>query len=198
MQYYFYLILLLACSCKQNKLKVIDTPETFSIPNIFISQNDSNLSLTHDTVFLKGNTFSGFVYQFYPNKKDTFSIQGYSNGILNGISKKYYIGTQLMEYRVYLHGAKNGKQISYWENGKKRFEFIAKNDAYEGELKEWSEGGDLFHLAHFKNGQEEGVQKLWYDNGKIKANYVIRNGKRYGLLGTKNCMNVSDSIFAVK
>jgi antitoxin component YwqK of YwqJK toxin-antitoxin module len=53
-------------------------------------------------------------------------------------------------------------------------------------------------LAHFKDGQEEGSQKLWYDNGKIRANYVIIKGKRYGLLGTKNCKNVSDSIFVVK
>jgi antitoxin component YwqK of YwqJK toxin-antitoxin module len=58
--------------------------------------------------------------------------------------------------------------------------------------------GKLIHLANYKNGQEEGTQKLWYDNGKIRANYVIKNGKRYGLLGTKNCINVSDSIFIVK
>ena len=54
--------------------------------------------------------------------------------------------------------------------------------------------GNLFHLAHYKNGQEEGVQKLWYENGKIRANYIILNGKRFGLLGTKNCLNVKDSL----
>jgi antitoxin component YwqK of YwqJK toxin-antitoxin module len=99
---------------------------------------------------------------------------------------------------MYRNGAKNGKQVSFWENGNKRFEFIAVNDAYEGELKEWSENGQLIHLAHYRNGQEEGEQKLWYDNGKIKANYVINNGRRYGLLGTKNCKNASESIFVDK
>ena len=44
--------------------------------------------------------------------------------------------------------------------GKKKFEFIAKNDVYEGELKEWDEKGNLIHLANFKNGQEEGIQKI--------------------------------------
>jgi len=111
------------------------------------------------------------------------------------IAKKYYPNKQLMEYREFRNDMKNGKQISYWDNGNKRFEFIAVNDAYEGELKEWDYNGNLFHLAHYKNGQEEGAQKLWYDNGKIRANYVILYGKRYGLLGTKNCKNVSDSIF---
>ena len=69
---------------------------------------------------------------------------------------------------------------------------------YEGERKEWNNEGNLIYLATYKKGQEEGPQKLWYDNGKIRANYIIKNGKRYGLLGTKNCKNVSDSIFAVQ
>lgn len=114
------------------------------------------------------------------------------------IQKKYYPNKQLMEYREFRNGMKNGKQIGYWENGNKRFEFIAKDDAYEGELKEWDRNGKLFHLAHYKDGQEEGEQKLWYENGKIRANYFIIKGKRYGLLGTKNCKNVSDSIFVIR
>lgn len=103
-----------------------------------------------------------------------------------------------MEYREFRNEMKNGRQVAYWDNGKKRFEFVAINDAYEGELKEWDYNGKLFHLAHYINGQEEGVQKLWYENGKIRANYIVLNGRRFGLLGTKNCRNVSDSIFVVK
>jgi antitoxin component YwqK of YwqJK toxin-antitoxin module len=114
------------------------------------------------------------------------------------VYEKYYNNKQLMEYREFRNGMKNGKQIAYWDNGKKRFQFEAVNDTYEGVLKEWDYNGNLFHLAHYKNGQEEGVQKLWYENGKIRANYIILNGKRFGLLGTKNCKNVSDSIIVVK
>jgi antitoxin component YwqK of YwqJK toxin-antitoxin module len=120
------------------------------------------------------------------------------NGLLHGVCKKWYRNKQLMESREYKHGNKHGKQIAYWENGHKRFEFVAVLDAYEGELKEWSNTGQLLHLANYTDGQENGVQKLWYDNGKIRANYIIINGKRYGLLGTKNCKNVSDSIFNIK
>ena len=114
------------------------------------------------------------------------------------IIKKYYPNNKLMELREFRNNMKNGKQIAYWDNGNKRFEYIAKNDVSEGELKEWDFNGKLFHLAHYKNGQEEGVQKLWYENGKIRANYIILQGRRYGLLGTKNCKNVSDSIFVIK
>jgi antitoxin component YwqK of YwqJK toxin-antitoxin module len=116
--------------------------------------------------------------------------------MLNGLSVKWYDNKQVMEYREYRSGKKNGIQRAFWSNGNKRFEFVAKNDAYDGELKEWSNKGHIFHLAHYSNGQEEGSQKMWYENGKIRANYVVVKGKRYGLLGTKNCKNVSDRIFA--
>ena len=32
------------------------------------------------------------------------------------------------------------------------------------------------------------------NNPYEEINYVIKNNRRYGLLGTKNCINVSDSI----
>ena len=137
------------------------------------------------------------MYELSPSK-DTVLIEGYTEGLLSGVCKKWYPNKQLMEERHYVGGQKNGKQTAFWQNGNKRFEFFAKNDAYEGELKEYSENGHLFHLANYVHGQEEGSQKMWYDNGKIRANYVVIKGKRYGLLGTKNCKNVSDSIFVVK
>ena len=147
--------------------------------------------------FIKEKKYNGFVYQLSSNGKDTLSVEGYINGLLNGSCKKWFDNKQIMEERYYSQGRKNGKQIAYWPNGNKRFEFEAKDDAYEGELREWSENGHLFHLANFVKGQEEGIQKMWYENGKIKANYFIIKGKRYGLLGTKNCKNVSDSIFNI-
>ena len=48
----------------------------------------------------------------------------------------------------------------------------------------------------YENGYEKGVQKIWWPDGRIKSNYIIKNNRRYGLLGVKNCVNVSDSIFS--
>ena len=167
------------------------------VPKIYHLKSSREITFLNDVVYQNKEKYSGFLFELYPNQ-DTISSEGFINGQLNGVYRKWYPNKQLMEERLYAGGRKNGKQIAYWENGKKRFEFIAKNDAYEGELREWTFDGKLTHLAHFKEGQEEGSQKLWYDNGKIRANYVIIKGKRYGLLGTKNCKNVSDSIFIVK
>jgi antitoxin component YwqK of YwqJK toxin-antitoxin module len=183
-----YILVFLACSCSRNEPQV---------PKTYYQKSSKEITVLNDVVYLNKVKYSGFLFELYPNR-DTISLEGFINGQLSGICKKWYSNKQLMESRVYTTGKKNGKQVAYWENGNKRFEFIAKDDGYEGELSEWTFDGKLIHLAHYIDGQEEGSQKLWYDNGKIRANYVIIKGKRYGLLGTKNCKNVSDSIFVVK
>ncbi|WP_255080138.1 toxin-antitoxin system YwqK family antitoxin [Lacihabitans sp. CCS-44] len=193
---YFTLILMYSCDPSQEK-NLVDT-KTRKIPKVYVSIKSKDLSFKSDTAFLNNKPYAGFIYELDATTNDLIASGGYLNGLLSGVKKKWYKGYALMEERYYLNGAKNGKQIAYWENGNKKFEFVAKNDTYEGELKEWNISGNLIHLATFVNGQEEGTQKMWYDNGKIRANYVMRKGKRYGLLGTKNCVNVSDSIFVVK
>ncbi len=188
MKKYSIYLLILFFSCTKEK-------QSLKIPLIFVNENSDKLSTYQSKVYHNGVLFSGYLIQIkphYPN--DTLVKNAYFNGMLNGISQKWYPNQQIQEIRYYREGKKDGLQVAFWENGFKKFEFTARNDTYEGELKEWDIHGKLFHLGHFEDGQEEGVQKLWYDNGKIKANYVIIDGKRYGLLGTKNCKNVRDSI----
>jgi antitoxin component YwqK of YwqJK toxin-antitoxin module len=188
------LLLLFASSCKENMLDFVshNKKEETQKKNILLSSKD--IFIEDEVVYLKSKKYSGFIYELFANKKDSALVAAYNNGLLNGMVKKWYPNNQVMEERNYSSGKKNGKQVSYWENGNKKFEFIANKDAYEGTLQEWASDGKLIHLANYVNGQEEGTQKLWYDNGKVRANYVMKNGKRYGLLGTKNCKNVSNSI----
>ncbi|MBY0245177.1 MAG: hypothetical protein K2Q03_06975 [Sphingobacteriaceae bacterium] len=193
----FLTLLLFAVSCSKTKQKEAEFSTT-DIPKIYTLKSSKEISNRNDTIYLNTKKYSGFLYELYLNKKDTIFISSYINGLQNGIEKKWFPNGQKMETRNFKNGQKNGKQTAFWENGNKKFEFIAKNDVYEGEMKEWNIEGKLIHLANYKNGQENGIQKLWYDNGKIRANYVLIDGKRYGLLGTKNCKNVSDSIFSSK
>ena len=55
--------------------------------------------------------------------------------------------------------------------------------------------GKLIEELNYLYGYENGSQKVWYLNGKIKSNYVIKNSRRFGLLGTKNCVNTSEEVF---
>ncbi len=194
----FVIILFFLLSCEKKKNHEFDTSNQIITPKVFELKSSKDLKISGDTVYFKSKKFSGFLYELYPYSKDTLLLEGYLDGLLNGISRKWYGNKILMEERQYKNGKKNGKHIAYWENGKMKFIFTAKNDAYEGEMREWASNGKLYHLSNYMNGQEEGPQKMWYENGKIRANYFIRNGKRFGLLGTKNCKNVSDSIFVVR
>lgn len=190
----YYFSLLIICSCAKNKSNEVNLVNEI-VPKIYTLKSSPKVSILNDTVFYSNKRFSGVMYELNIINKDTISIETYCNGLQNGISKKWYGSNKLMEQRNYMNGKKNGKQTVFWDNGFKKFEFTAKDDAYEGEMKEWNNNGNLIHLGNYKNGQENGTQKMWYDNGKIRANYVIIRGKRFGLLGTKNCRNVSDSIF---
>ena len=107
----------------------------------------------------------------------------------------YQIRLNLKEIRSYNNGIKYGKHTGYYNNGKKQFEYNLKNDEYHGLKRAWNKEGVMIQKMNFLKGYENGYQKVWYDNGTIKSNYYVKNGRRFGLLGTKNCTNVKDSIF---
>ena len=187
-------VFLISCT-KKSENRIYSKITMNSIPEVYVEINSSLLKNRNDTYFYNDSLFSGFLIEISDSSKDTLSRESFLIGKRSGIQKKWYSKSKIKEVRFYVDGKKDGKQLAFWENGNKKFEFTALDDAYEGELKEWTIVGHLIHQANFVNGQEEGPQKLWYDNGKIRANYIIRDGKRYGLLGTKNCVNVSDSVF---
>ena len=189
------LFFLLACKGKENKIAVVKHIK--QVPLKYIDAGNMLFQMHQDTLFFNNKKFSGITFQLF-SSGDTFYIKPFLNGLEEGVLKKWYPNKQLAEERLYISGKKEGIHKGWWENGKPKFEFAVSNDEYTGNFKEWLNNGMLIKHFHYKNGQEDGSQQLFYENGKIKANYVIFNGKRYGLLGTKNCKNVSDSIFAVK
>jgi antitoxin component YwqK of YwqJK toxin-antitoxin module len=132
--------------------------------------------------------------EFYPSSTDTASVIFHLNGLEHGEWRKYYPSGQLMEKRYFNKGVKVGVMKNWWENGQLQSEYHFNNGEYDGTCREWNVGGLLIREMNYENGYEQGSQKQWYDNGSYRSNYVIRDGRRYGLLGTKNCVNVSDSL----
>ena len=89
---------------------------------------------------------------------------------------------------------KIGKHIGYWENGQPQFEFYFEDGEHHGVAKEWYQNGQTYRTFHYEHGYEQGSQKMWWENGIIRANYVVKNGRRYGLIGLKLCMNPNDTV----
>jgi len=153
------------------------------------------LKAVNGILYLNDVLFNGTVYALFTGSNDTAAIMNFHNGAEDGTWKKNYSNNTPEEIRAFKDGKKAGEYLAWWPNGKKKLQYRFKDGEYEGTCYEWNESGQLTKEANYKAGYEDGMQKIFYDNGKIHSNFVVINGRRYGLLGTKNCVNVSDSIF---
>ena len=187
------LVLAFLTGCTEKTNSPVIQKRIKPVPNKFIIASDSGLRLKQDNVYLFNHKFSGHIYALYPNGDSSLS-GSYLNGKEEGVFKKWYPNGQLIEIRVYIDGKKEGLHQGWWENGLRKFEYHFQNAEHQGELKEWSKTGQPYRFFHYQMGYEEGSQKMWWENGSIRANYVVRNGKKYGLIGLKICVNPYDSI----
>ena len=193
----FFILPAFFYSCGEKKQDVkITVPEikiAKTVPSIYKASTDKDFLNRQDTVYYKDQFFTGLRFTLYPSG-DTAVLQSYFNGVEEGTQKKWYPNRQLQEERFYINGKKEGTHKGWWPDGKEEFLFSVYSNEYEGAFKEWYSSGLLCKYFHYKNGQEEGSQRLWWDNGTVRANYVIREGKKYGLIGLKTCVNPYDSI----
>ena len=170
----------------------------------FIGCNPNNRLVVHEEskdfdgfskqTTYKGDVFSGIVYNTNEDR-DTLLIGEYKNGLKHGVWKTFYPNGSLKERRFYKKGLKVGLYEGFYNDGAKNFVFMFKNGEYNGTNSLWTKDGQLIEEFNYKMGREFGSQKVWYLDGKIKSNYIIKNNRRYGLLGTKNCTNVSEEVF---
>jgi antitoxin component YwqK of YwqJK toxin-antitoxin module len=193
MKYFLALFFIFSFLFACNEPKKNNIIRSKRIPTNYIEINTVGLEKIEDVIFFNAKKFNGYIYEMY-NQKDTAFVKSYLNGIEEGTHKSWYPNKQLAEKRFYHNGKKESTHYAWWENGIKQIEYQVSNDEFTGEFKEWNRDGLLVKFFHYKNGQEEGSQKLFYDNGSIRSNYVIIKGRRFGLLGTKNCKNVKDNI----
>ncbi len=175
-----FLIFLCSCQSKEHKYIIADVNSLSEKNGIVYQQN--------------GTLFSGIAY-LLNEAKDTVFTYSYKDGKEDGIWKKFYKNGKLEEERMFKEGKKTGQLLAYYPNGKKHLIYNFKDGEYHGTCSEWSDAGVLTKEMHYNMGKEEGRQKIFYDNGKVKSNYQVIDGRQYGLIGTKNCINVSDSIF---
>lgn len=187
-----FLFSIVSCNTKK-KVFYVEPRISKTVPLKFINASDSRFNNQKDTVYFDNIFFTGFRYTLYQTG-DTALLQSYFNGVEEGEQRKWYPNNQLAERRFYINGKKQGIHRGWWPDGKQKFYFEVYDDEYNGVFKEWYPSGIVSKEFHYVKGQEEGSEKLWWDNGTVRANYVIKNGKKYGLLGLKTCINPYDSV----
>lgn len=161
-----------------------------------VAASDAAFQLRNGTAYYQDALYTGQLFSLYPGTSDTAFVHAYRDGKEDGCWKEFYPGHQLMEIRYFRKGSKEGAYLAYWPNRRLRLRYHFLRDEYEGVCEEWNADAVLIRAMHYRNGRESGSQKQFYDDGSIRSNYWMQDGRRYGLLGTKNCVNVSEKIWA--
>jgi antitoxin component YwqK of YwqJK toxin-antitoxin module len=177
----FLLVFLISCGDEQSS-------------HVYLNANEVNLRTSKGISYVKEIPVTATIFRLNENG-DTVAIVPYTNGKEHGWSRYYFSKGKLAAARLHVDGWKQGEHTGWFENGQKHFVYHFSDDRFDGNQKEWLENGQLYSDLNYENGIENGSQKVWYANGKIKTNYQIINNRRYGLLGTKNCVNAVDSVF---
>jgi hypothetical protein len=189
----FILLLIIGCNNYDRKPEVVPK-HVFSANLPYLNSATIQIKSNGSIQLYNGKPLNAIIFSLYKNGDTSFKVP-FEKGREHGEAINYYENGQIKDKRFYINGWKQGIHKGWYGNGMLAYEYHFTNDEFDGVVKEWSPTGVLFRDMHYLKGYEDGSQVIRYANGKIKSNYVIKQGVRYGLLGTKNCMNVSDSIF---
>jgi len=162
------------------------------ISEIELNALNPDFFLKNGVLYYKNVPYSGIYLVNYKND-NIKRKEKYLNGKQHGYSNTWYPDGKKFTERFYSKGHKVKVHIGWWNNGVKKFEYHF-NDIgqYQGSVKEWYETGLIFRDFNYTNGRENGSQKAWKSDGRIKANYEVVNGERYGLIGLKKCITVTN------
>jgi antitoxin component YwqK of YwqJK toxin-antitoxin module len=175
-------MVLVACQKTPGKLASSHTLQSVEFKN---GSFKTNKGMTYDS----GTLFTGILLRKYENGQ-ALQVDTIVEGLVQGLSKAWYQNGERMWERLYLNGKKEGKHRRWYRGGAPKSEGNYSEDFYQGNLREWYPNGQMYKDFNYVDGQEDGHQKMWKSDGRVKANYVVRNGRRYGLTGVKNCINV--------
>jgi len=153
-----------------------------------------------------GSIPDGTVREFYPNGQLKLE-ESYSNGMLNGIRKKYdelgrlwaeetylngklngivrvhnYFKDKIFEEEAYfVNNQLNGVRKTYYPNGKVSVEENYKDGKFEGKRLSYYENGKIGTEESYKKGKLDGLRKRFYDNGQLWSEENYKNGQLEGM-----------------
>lgn len=114
-------------------------------------------------------------------ESDTFKIEHYANGLLNGVKKEFWPGSRLKREVGYKNGVFDGAFITYDTTGTILQEIHYKEGKKVGESKMYYNNGHIMKTGVWKNGLKNGEFKEFYPAGGIQTVGHYRNGLRDGV-----------------
>jgi antitoxin component YwqK of YwqJK toxin-antitoxin module len=95
------------------------------------------------------------------------SIENYTLGVKNGVSKTYYPNGNLIELINYREGRKEGEWVQYFEDGKPKFRGAYAGDEKEGPFTAYYSGGKISFSGAYKAGHMDGIWTFYDENGDV-------------------------------
>ncbi len=149
---------------------------------------------------------------FFERRNSTWFVKRDSSLVSGHVIEYFSDGTPFKSTEL-LDGKKVGVQLTYFPDGRLRFEENYRSnrlhgkvrrwtleDGYQlrallqyqegklhGEQKKWYSTGELHKRMHLIEGKEEGLQQAFRKNGALYANYEAKNGRVFGLNRSNLC-----------
>lgn len=114
----------------------------------------------------------------------------YLDGREEGVDEAWYPNGQKRFERSYVGGHREGVHRGFWEDGRVQFVRRYRNDVFDGEQLGFHRDGSRAELLHYEAGREIGQQTIWRADGRVESNYSMLNGRRYGLVGRRDCVSI--------
>lgn len=178
-------------SCNSNEKEVETRVEDSSLELQTVNVNELNFNPSKGLVYYNDKPFTVISERFYDNTVQA-SKTTYTNGIKNGVERKWFKDGSLSYDAFYSEGLKKGESKTWWKNGNLRTTSRFENGVANGLQEQWYQSGSKFKEITLVNGKEEGLQKAWRDNGKIYNNYEAKNGRIFGLKRATLCFQLED------
>ena len=123
---------------------------------------------------------TGYAKLFYDNRKMSAEGMYVSRNIKDGLWKYYGVDGRLVMSINYTKGQKDGKEITYWSNGRVMQEKNWINGIEDGLWLQFFENGKERLKVQMKNGKRNGAYYLYYASGRYYARGLYKNNLKHG------------------
>lgn len=107
-------------------------------------------------------------WRFYDEKTKTLILtEEYQNGILNGVSRTYFLTGNLSEETHYINGTKQGLWQKFYANNMLEAKANYLDDQFDGEGIFYYSNGIIKEQGSFKSGIKIGIWKIFDDEGNL-------------------------------
>lgn len=158
--------------------------------HIDLSKYKPQLIRVENLYYHSEELFSGKASLISDDKMELGNVE-IDNGKLNGLVLEWFPDGAKKTRKVFKEGFEDGIQKGWHTTGFISYEYEAEQGKILNVYKEYFPNGNMQIEKKYEDGVEV-ANKILNLNGKVIANYVLKNGRYYGLMGSGNCVTVTN------